>query len=112
MRLTEIEVVETVRRVGLEELRDWVAEGWIRPAQGARGPVFDELDLARVRLVCDLREEVSLTADALPVVLSLLDQLYGLRRQLRGLAGAVDRQPDAVRRAVLAAWREIGGQDG
>ncbi|WP_397543957.1 chaperone modulator CbpM [Roseovarius salis] len=112
MRLTEVEVVETVRRVRLEELRDWVAEGWVRPAQGAHGPVFDELDVARVRLVCDLREEVSLPADAMPVVLSLLDQVHGLRRQLRGLAGAVDRQPDAVRRAVLAAWQEMDGPEG
>jgi chaperone modulatory protein CbpM len=112
MRLTEVEVVETVRRVRLAELRDWVAEGWINPAQGHGGPVFDELDVARVRLVRDLREEVSLPAESLPVVLSLLDQLHGLRRQLRGLAGAVDRQPEEVRRAVLAAWREIDGREG
>jgi len=112
MRLTEVEVVETVRRVRLEELRDWIAEGWVRPAQGAQGPVFDELDVARVRLVRDLREDVSLPADALPVVLSLLDQVHGLRRHLRGLAGAVDRQPEEVRRAVLAAWREIDGRGG
>jgi chaperone modulatory protein CbpM len=112
MRLTEVEVVETVRRVRLAELRAWVAEGWIHPAQGHGGPVFDELDVARVRLVRDLREEVSLPAESLPVVLSLLDQLHGLRRQLRGLAGAVDRQPEEVRRAVLAAWQEIDGREG
>lgn len=112
MRLSEIEVVETVRRVRLEELRAWVEEGWVRPVRGSRGPVFDDLDVARVRLVCDLREDLSLPSDALPVVLSLLDQLHGLRRQLRDLAGAVDHQPDEVRRAVLAAWRDIDGDDG
>lgn len=105
MRLSEVEVVAMVRHVRLEELRQWVAEGWVRPAHGANGPVFDALDVARVQLVCDLREEVSLPAEALPVVLSLLDQVHGLRRQLRGLAGAVDRQPEEVRRAVLAAWQ-------
>jgi len=112
MRLSEFDVVETIRRVELEDLRHWVAEGWVRPAQGAHGLVFDELDVARVRLVCDLRDDMSLPADAVPVVLLLLDQLHGLRRQLRSLASAVDCQPDEVRRAVLSAWREIDGRDG
>lgn len=104
MKLGEQEVVATVRRLKLRELRVWVRNGWLCPAEGDDGPLFDELDVARIRLICDLQKEMALQADAIPVVLSLLDQLHGLRRELRGLAEAVDRQPDATRRAILEAW--------
>jgi chaperone modulatory protein CbpM len=42
----------------------------------------------------------------MPLVLSLLDQLYGLRAQMRAVARAVERQPESVRDAILAALRE------
>ncbi|MEN8836530.1 MAG: chaperone modulator CbpM, partial [Celeribacter marinus] len=88
--LGERDVVATVQRVALRDLRLWVREGWVKPAESERGPVFDDLDIARVRLLCDLRKDMSLPSEAVPVVLSLLDQIHGLRRELRDLAGAVD----------------------
>ena len=110
--LDERQVVASVRRVTLRELRLWVSMGWVRPSTGETGHVFDELDVARIRLVCDLRKEMSLPADAVPVILSLLDQIHGLRRELRGLADAVDAQPDDTRHAIVAAYRsQISGQD-
>lgn len=110
MKLAERDVVATVRRVELRELRLWVREGWIRPAESERGPLYDELDVARIRLVCDLRKEMSLPTDAVPVVLSLIDQLHGLRREMRGLAEAVERQPDETRQAIIAAYRAHRGK--
>jgi chaperone modulatory protein CbpM len=110
--LDERQVVASVRRVTLRELRLWVSMGWVRPSTGETGHVFDDLDVARIRLVCDLRKEMSLPADAVPVILSLLDQIHGLRRELRGLADAVDAQPDDTRHAIVAAYRsQISGQD-
>ena len=106
MRLDEKQVVATVHRVQMRELRLWVSEGWIRPATGEHGPVFDDLDVARIRLVCDLKKELSLPLDAVPVVLSLLDQVHGLRRELRDLAEAVDRQPDVTRKSIIATYRK------
>ncbi|MBZ0130028.1 MAG: chaperone modulator CbpM [Rhodobacteraceae bacterium] len=103
--LDERDVVARVRRVELRELRLWVRQGWIRPARGENGPVFDDLDVARIRLVCDLRKDMSLPGDAVPVVLSLLDQIHSLRRELRGLSEAVDAQPDATRQAIIDAYR-------
>lgn len=105
MTYDETSVVAQVRRITLTELRLCVSEGWVRPAVGAAGPVFDELDIARLRLVCDLRSDMSLPDDAVPVVLSLIDQLHGMRRELKSLARAVERQPEAIRRAVIAAYR-------
>lgn len=105
--LNERDVVARVARIELRELRSWVRQGWVKPATGEQGPVFDDLDVARIRLVCDLRKDMSLSADAIPIVLSLLDQVHGLRRELRGLAEAVDLQPAATRQAIIEAYRTI-----
>lgn len=110
MRLDERQVVASVHRLRLRELRIWVQEGWIRPATGERGPVFDELDVARIRLVCDLKEDLSLPLEAVPVVLALLDQVHGLRRELRNLALAVDQQPQTTRAAVVEAYRAVSAE--
>lgn len=110
--LNEVDVVARVARVELRELRLWVREGWVRPAHGESGPVFDDLDVARIRLLCDLQKDMSLPEDAVPVVLSLLDQIHGLRRELRGLAEAVDAQPPDTRRAILEACKARMEDDG
>ncbi len=54
-------------------LRVWVEEGWICQAADDAGPVFDELDLARARLLARLHNDLGLDNEALPVVLSLID---------------------------------------
>lgn len=105
--LNERDVVAQVTRIELRELRVWVRRGWVKPAAGRDGPFFDDLDVARIRLVCDLRKDMSLPTDAIPVVLSLLDQVHGLRRELRGLAEAIDAQPDTTRQAIIEAYRTI-----
>lgn len=107
MSYDEREVVGHVSRVSLRELRSWVREGWIRPREGASGPVFDDVDIARIRLVCDLRKEMSIPADTLPVVLSLIDQLHTARRDLRCLAKAVAEQSDERRTAILDTFYTI-----
>ena len=70
--MDEQAVVAVVKRVTLRELRLWVREGWVRPAQGNAGPVFDDLDVARIRLLCDLRKEMALPTDAMTPVLTLM----------------------------------------
>ncbi len=82
-------------------LRHWVDLGFVRPADAA--PAFDEADVARVRLICDLHYEIRIEEDALPVVLSLLDQVYDLRRQLGQLLAAVAEQPTEVRARLQLA---------
>lgn len=105
MRLSENDVVDRVERVTVRRLRLWVRKGWVAPAAGSVGPAFDALDVARVQLLCELKDDFGLTDDAVPLVLSLMDQLYGARRELKHLAEAVDAQPQAVRQAVRDAYR-------
>ena len=61
MSIDERTVVARIERLTLRELRLWVKEGWVRPAQSERGPVFDDLDVARLRLLCDLRKDMALS---------------------------------------------------
>ncbi len=83
---------------------DWIARGWVR-AEGA-GPdewVFAEIDIARIRLIRELRIDLEVDEEALPLVLSLLDQVYGLRGTLKNVMQAIDLQPESVRTSLLAA---------
>ena len=70
-----------------------------------RRAVFSELDVARLGLICDLRHDLAVEEETLPLVLSLLDQVYTLRRQLGALTDAVQQQPPEVRRAILDLLR-------
>lgn len=109
MSFDEYTVVARVQRLNLRELRLWVRQGWLRPAAGEAGPVFDELDIARIRLLCDLRKEMSLPNDAVPVVLDLIDHLHQTRRELRALTRAIEEQPEDIRHSVVATFRAFHG---
>jgi chaperone modulatory protein CbpM len=88
------------------ELTTWIDSGWVRPEGEPGGWLFREVDAARVRLIVEIRHDLAIDADSVPVILSLLDQLYGLRRELGALCGAVAAQPEPTRRAIADALRE------
>jgi chaperone modulatory protein CbpM len=82
---------ELVRLAGCshDELARFVAEGWVAPDAEDR---FEEADLARVQLIVELRRDLAIDDEAMPLVLSLLDQVYTLRRQLRVVCTLIDRR--------------------
>jgi len=83
------------------DLERWIGNEWVRPDEREGRWVFREIDVARVRLILELRDDMEINEDALPVVLSLLDQLYDLRRRMRELGDALERTaPDNVRREL------------
>ena len=91
---------------GLEviELTAWVERRWVRPeADGDEGLVFREIDVARVRLIHDLRRACEVPEEVLPLLLSVLDQMYEARGRLAAVLRVVEGQPEEVREAVRAA---------
>ena len=52
--------------------------------------LFDEADAARARLIDELRHDLAIDDEAMPVVLGLLDQLYYARRTMAALWDALD----------------------
>jgi len=78
-------------QLSLDDLQVWIAQGHVRPERVAGELVFAEIDVERVRLILELRNDMAVNEEALPVILGLLDQLYELRRRLRALGV----EPDA-----------------
>ena len=90
-----------LQRVTPHEVEGWIERAWVRP-EGAPGHyLFHPIDEARVRLIVELRDQLAINDDALPVVLSLLDQVYAARRHMRRVRDAIERQADADLREEL-----------
>ena len=75
------------------ELERWIAERWVLPESAASGYVFSDVDVARVHLIVELRRDLAVGEEAVPVVLRLLDQLYATRRRMRSLLHAIEALP-------------------
>lgn len=80
-------VIERVHGLDADTLHVWITQEWVRPLRRGGEPVFEEVDIARLRLILELRDELDMGEAAIPVVLSLLDELHATRRDLRRLAG-------------------------
>ena len=107
--IREQDLVEMIDLLQADALRRWVEFGWIVPLVHEEGARFDDVDVARVRLICDLIYDLEVDEESVPVILSLLDQLHDARRTLRALASAVDEQPEAIRRQVAERARDALG---
>lgn len=100
MRIEEI--LEQISALQQNDLTRWINEELVSPQDEAGTLLFSDMECARIRLICTLRYEMEIETDALPVVLSLMDQLYETRRRLFALTAAVSAQDDAVKSAILA----------
>ena len=98
--------IETLSRmvVGVDpaEVQRWIDNAWVRPDGEPGRYHFQDIDVARVRLIVQLRDDLGMDEAALPVVLSLMDQLYETRRQMRRLCSVIETSvSDEVRRSML-----------
>lgn len=110
--MISIDVLVT-RHAGLRrpDLERWIANQWVRPDGGPGNYLFREIDVARVVLIQELRDDLQIDEEALPVVLSLMDQVYDLRRRLRDISVALERRAsDDVRRKLAADPRAPDGE--
>ncbi|WP_131113692.1 chaperone modulator CbpM [Lichenihabitans psoromatis] len=97
-------LIVTMAGLHRAEVEHWIEADWLRPAALQGTWLFDEIDVARLRLIRELRDDLGLREDAIPIVLRLLDQLYDERRRLLVLRDVLDRNASKeVREAVLEA---------
>lgn len=92
--------------LGREDVERWVVNGWVRPDDHAGEHIFHDIDVARIQLIQELRDVMQINEEAMPVVLSLLDQLYSLRRHLRELSAVVtETLSDDVKKKLVETLR-------
>lgn len=101
MTYTKKDVMAKIAGLSAPSLSIYIKEGWISPEQTQGRHTFKEIDIARLQLILELENDLSVNTEALPIILSLIDQVHGLRHKLRSLANAVETQPDKVQQAIL-----------
>ena len=96
------DLLATTEGLRPDDLDRWIAAALVTPHEEAEESLFTGPDRARVQLLCTLRYTLEIEEDTLPIVLSLMDQLYATRAELRALAAAVAGQEASVQQSVLA----------
>ena len=89
----------------------YIAHEWLRPVRHKADLYFEEIDIARIELVYHLTQNIQVNDHGMDVILSLLDQLYGMRAQMQTLTQAVARQSPQVQSEIIAiinAWEAKG----
>ncbi len=109
--ISALEMVAAIEQLEADPLQRWIDQGWVLPQADGDSARLDAVDVARVRLICDLHYELRIEESSLSVVLSLLDQLDDARREMRRLTEAVEAQPqdvrDGIARSLLSAGRHV-----
>ncbi|MBU6458991.1 MAG: MerR family transcriptional regulator [Bradyrhizobium sp.] len=79
--------------VEAQTLEFWLEQEWLIPERNAGGMRFSEHDVARARLIRDLKADLGINDEGIDVVLHLVDQLHGVRRALAQLRAELRREP-------------------
>lgn len=96
------EVLELLEaRIDRATLEEYIARHWLRPVSGETGWHFEDIDIARLELVCHLTQNIEVNDEGMDVVLSLLDQLYGMRAHMQKLTYAIAQQPPEVQTEIM-----------
>ncbi len=82
-------------------LEDFIARGWICPLRDKTDYYFEDVDMSRIRLVCELHVDMKFEVEAVDIILSLIDQLHASRSQLGEIVKAIENQPQNVQNAIF-----------
>lgn len=104
---TAAEVIALIDDLDAARLRSFVQSQVVTPVITPAGPAFSEVEVARLQLLCDLSEVYDLPAEALPMVMSLIDQLNTARGDMRALIQAVATEPDEVRGRIRTSVQRL-----
>ncbi len=88
MKLSKQEFL-SIAGMGDETLTAWIEEEWLIPGGSVAEMSFSEIDIARARLVRDLKMDLGVNDEGVGVILNLVDQLHGMRRALMELREVV-----------------------
>jgi chaperone modulatory protein CbpM len=79
--------------IQVQTLEFWLEQEWIIPEETAAGVNFSDRDVARARLIQDLKNDFGVNEEGVDVILHLLDQIHGLRRAIAALHSEAQKDP-------------------
>jgi chaperone modulatory protein CbpM len=103
---SEDETVAAVARLTQAQLQTFVKLEIVQPLHTKGGVAYRQVDLVRLELLCELSEDFDLQDDALSVVISLIDQLHGVRSELRTVLAVLAAEPKEVQVRIGAALHQ------
>ncbi len=65
-----------------ETLEVWIEEEWLAPGETAGEPEFSDMDLARAKLIRELKHDMGVNDEGVGIILNLLDQMHSLRKAM------------------------------
>ena len=69
-----------------ETLEIWIEEEWLLPSETTGELEFSEADLARAKLIRDLKHGMGVNDEGVGIILNLLDQMHSLRKAMADIA--------------------------
>ena len=100
-----LEAAAAATRVPASRVRYFVRVGLIRPSRiEGRVPFFGEVEMAQLRRIRRLRDDLGLNMAGIEVALRLIDEIEGLRRELgkgTNKAGVETSQRPRGRRSIV-----------
>ena len=106
--MTEAEILTRIDRLTPDRLTVCVLRRWVRPRLSDAGQVFDDTDLARLRLIVELTDDMAVNDEAVPLILSLIDEATTLRRGMRAVDAALGAE--GLRERLLARLASMHAQ--
>lgn len=103
-----IQQIVALEEVSVDQniIEEWIQLQWIKPVKKKRTYYFEDIDVARIHLIYELQYRMTIEAAAMPLVLSLLDQLYSTRAKLQKLIAAVQQQPRDTQAEIFSLLSE------
>jgi len=95
----------TVTAIHIER---WIARGLVRRTASTEAGALEPIDLARLRLLNELADDLGLDDDTVEAVIALIDQVHTLRTELRLVASAIAEQPPQTRQAIATTMKRLG----
>lgn len=92
MRMTMQEFITSSGLQG-QTLELWIEQEWLLPEKTSDGMLFSDMDVARARLIQELKSDLGANDEGVDVILHLMDQLHGMRRALARLRRDVEDRP-------------------
>lgn len=104
--LLTLEEVEVRTELDRSEIHHFIQQTWILPVEEDGRYFFDEADVARLRLIVELRGDMEVNDEAVPIILRLLDQVHSLRHAFDELHEAVEALSEGARAELDAAMKK------